>query len=129
MTQSCPPYFQAVEPVPLGWSPININPIFSRGQDWLVTIVQPSTYAWPDDTTITVSVYSSTTNTSLPITDWVEEFRWDATISGNTVYIKAPYTDTDQVEAGALMRVYVSIPDTPDADNYVWLRGTVTRRD
>lgn len=123
------------EPTPLGWEPIAITAIFSKGQDWIVALQPTSTPAvpvWPTGATITVNIYSSTTDTSMPLSQWPLECSEAATIEGNTVYARIPSSTCDTVECGALIRVMVSLPDALDADQsdeFCWLRGLVSRRD
>lgn len=118
-------------PTPLGWEPINIQAIFSMGQDWMVTLkaATNTTVVWPAETVITASVYPANTDTSKPVTQWTAEFSVVAAIENNVVYIKVPYTQTDTVENGAIIIIAVTYPNTPTNDHYNWAIGTVVRRD
>lgn len=119
-------------PAVLGWQPILIEPIFSRGQDWIVTLIPACTTdasIWPSGTTITVYVYPSTTDMSRPLSTWTQQFAWAATITGNNVYFKGPFADTDTVGDGALMRIVVVLPNGDGTDTYVWAQGIVRRLD
>ena len=122
----------AEEPTALGWEPLEITAVFSRGQDWIVTLqpnVTTTATIWPDGTQITVTIYAATTDTTQPLDTWPVEYTWPATVTGNTVYLKAAYADTDTVEANALIRIHVTLPNTPTDDNYTWAAGYVRRDD
>lgn len=115
----------------LGWEPILIEPVFSRGQDWIATLIPCTTVTsyWPSGTVITAYVYPPSTDVSRPISTWTQQFAWAATITGNDTYFKGPFADADTVKDGALMRIVVVVPNTPTDDNYVWAQGLVRRLD
>lgn len=115
-----------------GWTPVEVEPILSMGQDWEVTI-EPApgstTPVWPADATVTAHVYSPSTDTSKPVSDWDELYAWPGTISSdrNTVSFKGAYAESDLVPAGSPMRIRVVF--TNSSDNFTWAKGTVVRDD
>jgi hypothetical protein len=115
----------------LGWTPISIMPVLSRGQDWEVTIQLPTGSTWPASSTVTAYVYAPNTDTTQPIADWTAQYTWDGTINtGNTeVSFKGVYSECDEVLPGALMRIRVVYPNTPANDNFTWCGGFVERDD
>jgi hypothetical protein len=107
---------------PMGWTPIPIEAILTRGQDWIVTLVPTGPNPWPAGTAITAYVYAANTNISQPLSTWTQEYSWDATIDPTTgaVYFRAPYADTDTVEEGAIVRIMADLPDDDETDHFVW---------
>lgn len=120
--------------IAVGWTPISIEPILSMGQDWEVTIkpaLGSTTPVWPVGATVTAYIYPPGTDTHLPVAQWTQLYAWQGTISSdqNTVTFKGPYTQSDLVPAGALMRIRVVLPNIPTNDNFTWCSGTVVRND
>lgn len=116
----------------LGWKPIAIQPILSKGQDWIVTIkpqagqVSP---VWPVGSAVRAVIYPAETDRSKPLETWTELFSWDAEIVDDNLYFKGPRADSDEVDTGALMYIRVSYPNTPTTDDYTYAKGKVFRDD
>lgn len=116
----------------LGWKPIAIQPILSKGQDWIVTIKpQPgqASPVWPVGTMVSAVIYPGDTDKSKPLETWTVLYTWAADIDGDDLYFKGPQEDSDEIETGAWMYIRVSYPNTPTTDDYTYAKGRVTRDD
>jgi hypothetical protein len=116
----------------VGWQPQSIVPIFSFGQDWLVTLrsSDPS-FTWPVGSTVTAfcypppPVYTRNPASTGPL------FSWAGVISGGDVDFDAPSADCDQVPDHSVLRIMATMPsNSPDGyDSCCWAQGQVCRRD
>jgi hypothetical protein len=120
-------------PPTAGWAPLPITPVFSLGEDWIVTLApSDSAFAWPTGATVTAGVYAPLAGRTpgVPPAYGAPLFSYDGQIQpDNSVYFKAESADCDQVPAGSIMRVMVALPNTPSSDDYCWAQGKVSRRD
>lgn len=123
--------------ITLGWQPIAIQPIFSRGQDWIVTF-EPApaaaTPVWPTGAVVIAYVYPATGfpgYSSNAVDDWPVLAAWSGSITADRNYltIKGSYLECDNIPGGSLMRIRVVLLDNPANDNYTWAAGTVIRSD
>lgn len=118
--------------VKLGWKPIAVQPIFSKGQDWIVTIEpipgSPSP-VWPVGTTVVAKIYPPDTDTRLPLASWTTQFSWPGVIAGDNLMFKAESADADLVLEEALIRIRVSFPNAPTTDDYTYCAGKCVRDD
>lgn len=118
--------------IKLGWEPHRIQPIFSKGEDWIVSI-EPSpgseSPVWPAGTTVVAVVYDKDTVLSVPLAQWPVLFEWPAEIIEDVLYFRAESDEVDQVPSGSLMRIRVSYPNGTERDDFLFAKGTVARDD
>jgi hypothetical protein len=116
-------------PVEIGWRPLQISPIFSFGQDWIVTFTPEegtTSPVYPTGTTITARVYA---DNKLPTIEGTPLKTWTASIVGDDVRFHVEAVETNAVAKGMYMRITIVYPGTPEADPYVWATGKVVRVD
>ena len=117
-----------MDTVEMGWRPLRIAPVFSAGQDWIVTLEpkdnSPSPY--PEGTIVTAKLYQDdklATILAPPLKEWPGE------IVGNQVRFHVEAADVDTVKAKTYMRVMIDFPGTPQRDPFCWAKGKVVRDD
>lgn len=118
-------------PIKVGWDPIQIEPIFSYGQDWIATFVpteNAETPVFPAGTTVTARMYTDakleTIAAGAPLKTW------PCAIVDDTVRVHVEAADGPNTAArGNYIRISVVYPGTPLVDPYIWVTGKVSRRD
>ena len=113
--------------VELGWRPLSVTPVFSLGQDWIVTLapmegaVSP---VYPNGTTVRADLY--------PNDKSLEDgpFKvWDGVVDGDLVKFHVEHDEVDDVPSRAYMRIMIVYPGTPVRDPFCWAKGRVVRDD
>jgi hypothetical protein len=114
---------------PLGWSPIRITPILSKGGGWNVDLgpndlAHPPNY--PTGTTVVAQLYPPDQDRTLPLAQWTVLDTWTGTIANDIITFRVPTTQTDVIPDKALLRIFLTIPGVPP---YSYMHGTVKRDD
>lgn len=121
--------------IKLGWTPIAITPTFSYGQDWIAGLEpKPNTTftTWPVGMTAVAKIYPPTLDVRLPFEDWpTPQYEWDGAVDvdTNVLGFKAESAETDLVLAESFMFIWVSMPNTPSSDDYMYMAGKTARYD
>lgn len=113
----------------LGWRPLEITPIFSLGQDWIVTL-EPAegsaSPAYPSGTRVYASIFADNRFETLqgdPLTEW------EGAIVGDNVVFHVEHVEVDQIRSKQYMRIMIDYPGTPVRDPFCWAKGRVVRDD
>lgn len=113
----------------LGWRPLDITPIFSLGQDWIVTL-EPTpgsvTPVYPSGTHVYARIYADTKRETLlapPLTEW------EGQIVGDNVVFHVEATQVDLILPKQYMRIMIVYPGIPVSDPFCWAHGKVERDD
>lgn len=114
----------------LGWRPIEITPVFSLGQDWIITLEPEGTYespVYPTGTTVTARIYADSKLTTLKAPPMQE---WPGEIDGDLVHFHTEAdVGPDTVDAKRYMRIMIVYPGEPLINPFCWAHGKVERDD
>ena len=113
----------------LGWRPLEITPIFSLGQDWIVTL-EPTpdsvTPVYPSGTHVYARIYADAKRETLLAAPLRE---WEGQVVGDNVVFHVEAAETDTVLGKQYMRIMIIYPGTPVQDPFCWAHGKVERDD
>jgi hypothetical protein len=120
----------AALPLGLGWDPIPITVLLSKGGDWVLKLVpaDADTGAFPEGTTAKLDLYPPGTQRK-PIGQWPAILdTWDAALDPETGILgfSVAAVEADAVPRKAYARLTVTFPTGVD---YVWCKGLVERND
>lgn len=115
----------------LGWRPLEITPIFSFDQDWIVTLEpEPGspTLIYPPDTVVYARIYADAKLSTLKAGHMSE---WPGSINPLTqaVSFHTEAALVNLVDNKRYMRIMIIYPGTPVLDPFCWAKGQVERDD